>query len=132
MAKTDFKSVDAYIASQPEAARRALKSVRNAIRKAVPAAEEVISYQIPTYKLHGGRVLFFAAWKQYYSIYPATGRVLAAFKKELAAYDVKKSTIHFPFSEPIPVKLIERIAKFRAKEEREKAKVAAAKKRQAP
>ena len=131
MAKTDFKSVDQYIASQPEGAQRALKSVRNAIHKAVPGAEEVISYSIPTYKLHRGRVLFFAAWKQYYSLYPATGRLLAAFKKELAAYEVQKSTIHFPFSEPVPVKLIERIAKFRAKEERDKAKAAAPKKRQA-
>lgn len=129
MAKADFKSVDQYIDAQPETVQRALKSVRSAIREAVPGAEEVISYQIPTYKLHGGRVLFFAAWKQYYSLYPATGRVLEAFKKELAAYEVQKSTIHFPYAEPIPVKLIERIAKFRAKEEREKA--AAAKKRQA-
>jgi uncharacterized protein YdhG (YjbR/CyaY superfamily) len=129
MAKAGFKSVDAYIAAQPKAVQRALKSVRSAIRKAVPGAEEGISYKIPTYKLHGGRVLFFAAWKQYYSLYPATGRVLAAFKKELAAYEVKKSTIHFPFSEPVPVKLIERIAKFRATEEREKAKAAKPKKR---
>ena len=127
-AKTGSKPVDAYIAAQPKTAQSALKSVRSAIRKAVPAAEEGISYQIPTYKLHGGRVLFIAAWKQYYSLYPATGRVLAAFKKELAAYEVQKSTIHFPFSQPVPVKLIERIAKFRATEEREKAKAAAPKK----
>ena len=131
MAKTDFKSVDQYIGAQPETAQLALKSVRSAIRKAVPAAEELISYQIPTYKLHGGRVLFFAAWKQYYSLYPATGRLLAAFKKELAAYEVQKRTIHFPFSQPVPVKLIERIAKFRAEEERKKATGAATKKRQA-
>ena len=43
MAKTDFKSVDEYIASQPRAVRDVLKRVRSAIRKAVPGAEEVIS-----------------------------------------------------------------------------------------
>jgi len=53
MAKTDFKSVDEYIASQPEAVQGVLKRVRNAIRKALPRAEEAISYQIPAYNLDG-------------------------------------------------------------------------------
>jgi uncharacterized protein YdhG (YjbR/CyaY superfamily) len=123
MAKTDFKSVDEYIASQPEAARGLLERVRSAIRKAVPGAEETISYRIPTYKLHGSPVLYFAGWRQHYSLYPATGRVVAAFQEDLAPYKISKGTIRFPLSQPVPVKLIERIAKFRAKEisEREKA-----------
>ena len=53
---TDFKSVDEYIASQPEAVQGILKRVRSTIRKAVPEAEEVISYKIPTYKLPGGPI----------------------------------------------------------------------------
>ena len=131
MAKTDFKSVDEYIASQPEAAQRILGRVRSAIRKAVPLGEEGISYKIPTYKLHNRPVVYFAGWKQHYSLYPATERVVAAFKDELAPYEVNKGTIRFPLSQPVPVKLIGRIAKFRAKEvtEREKAKAAASKKR---
>ena len=131
MAKTDFKSVDEYMAVQPDAVKGVLERVRSAIRKAVPGAEEVISYKIPAYKLHNGPVLYFAGWKKHYSLYPATGRVLAAFKDDLASYEIKKSTIRFPLSEPVPVKLIERIAKFRAKEvaEREKTKAAAPKMR---
>jgi len=131
MAKTDFKSVDEYIASQPAAVQSILGRVRNAIREALPGAEEVISYQIPAYKLRGGRVLFFAGWKQHYSLYPAGERLVAAFRDELASYEVSKGTIRFPLSQPVPVKLIGRIAKFRAKEvaEREKAKRAAPKKR---
>ncbi len=131
MAKTDFKSVDEYIASQPAALQGILGRVRNAIREALPGAEEVISYQIPAYKLRGGRVLFFAGWKQHYSLYPAGERLVAAFRDELASYEVSKGTIRFPLSQPVPVKLIGRIAKFRAKEvaEREKAKRAAPKKR---
>src|SRR5438105_14902255 len=116
MAKTDFKSVREYIASQPHGAQAPLKRVRSTIRKAVPAAEEVISYQIPAFKLRGRPMLYFAGWKQHYSLYPATGRVIAAFKDELAPYEVRKSTIRFPLSQPVPVKLIEAIAKFRAKE----------------
>ena len=126
MAKTGFKSVDEYIASQPEAVQGVLKRVRSIIRKAVPGVEEMISYKIPAYKLHGGPVLYFAGWRQHYSLYPATDRVVAAFKNDLAPYEVSKGTIRFPLSGPVPVKLIERIAKFRAKEvvEREKAKAA--------
>ena len=129
--KADFKSVDAYIASQPPAVRGVLARVRSTIREAMPAAEEVISYRIPTYKLHGGAVLYFAVWKHHYSLYAATERVVAAFKDELASYEIQKGTIRFPLSEPVPVKLIGRIAKFRAKEvaQREKAKVAAVKQR---
>ena len=116
MAKTDFKSVDEYIASQPEATRGVLGRVRSIIRRAVPGAEEVISYQIPAYKLRGGPVLFFAGWRRHYSLYPATKRVVAAFKHELAPYEVSKGTIRFPISQPVPTRLIGRIAKFRAKE----------------
>lgn len=116
MAKTDFKFVDQYIAAQPEAVQGILERVRGAIRKAVPAAEEMISYQIPTYKLHGSPVLSFAGWRQHYSLYGATDHLRAAFKDDLAPFEVSKGTIRFPLSEPIPVKLIERIAKFRAKE----------------
>jgi uncharacterized protein YdhG (YjbR/CyaY superfamily) len=124
MAKTDFKSVDQYIASHPQAVQRVLKRLRSTIRKAVPGAEEVISYQIPTYKLHGRPVLYFAGWSRHYSLYPSTKHLVAAFKDELAPYEVTKGTIRFPLAEAVPVKLIEDIAKFRAREvaEREKAR----------
>jgi len=126
MAKTNFKSVDEYMATQPEAVQAVLERVRSIIRKALPGAEEVISYQIPAYNLHGRCVLYFAGWKQHYSLYPAGDQLVAAFKEELAGYKLSKGTIRFPLPEPVPVKLIERIAKFRAKEvaERQKAKAA--------
>jgi uncharacterized protein YdhG (YjbR/CyaY superfamily) len=117
MSETNFSSIDDYIASQPEPAQSVLKRVRRAIRDAVPAgAAEGISYKIPTYKLDGDAVLYFAGWKRHYSIYPATAGLVAKFKEELAPYQISKGTIRFPFSEPVPVKLIGRIAKFRARE----------------
>ena len=124
MAKNDFKSVDEYIASQPEVVQGILKRVRRTICKAVPDAKETITYRIPTYTLNGRAVLYFAGWKQHYSLYPSSDPVVAAFKDDLAPYDVVKGTIRFPLSEPVPVKLIARLAKFRAKEagERETAK----------
>ena len=116
MARTDFASVDAYIADQPESGQAALSRVRAAIRKAMPNAEEGISYNMPSYTVKGTRVLQFAGWKRHYSLYAASNAIVAEFGKDLAQYTVQKGTISFPLSEPVPEKLIERIAKFRAKE----------------
>ncbi len=118
-------SVDEYIASQPEAVRGLLERVRRAIRKAVPEAQEMISYRIPTYKLRGRPMLYFAGWKHHYSLYPSTARLVAAFTDDLAPYEVDRGTIRFPLSERVPVRLIEAIARFRAKEVAEIAKAKA-------
>ena len=118
------KSVSEYIASKPKEARPVLELVRRAIRKAVPAAEEGLSYQIPVYKLNGAAVLYFAGWKAHYSLYPASDALVAAFARELAPYKRSKGTIRFPLSDQVPVRLIERIAQFRASQltRREKGK----------
>jgi len=121
MAKTDFKSVDEYVAAQPPAARSVLRRVRGAIRKALPGADEAISYQIPTFKRDGGYVVYFAGWKQHYSLYPASRALVEAFEQELAPYAVSKGTIRFPLSAPVPVKLIERIARFLGKQAADRA-----------
>ncbi|MGB7265933.1 MAG: DUF1801 domain-containing protein [Terracidiphilus sp.] len=114
--KQELKTVDEYIAAQPDAVQSVLRLVRSTIRKTVPKAEETISYKIPTYKLHGDRLLYFAGWKQHYSLYPATRRLIAALKSDLQPYEVVKSTVRFSLNDPVPVKLISLIAKFRASE----------------
>jgi uncharacterized protein YdhG (YjbR/CyaY superfamily) len=123
MAKTKYMSVDEYLAALPKDVQATLQGVRTTIRKALPGAEEGISYGIPTYKLNGRYVVYFAGWKQHYSIYPVTKRVVAALQKDLAPYEVEKGTIRFPLAGPVPVRLIQRIAKLLAKENAERAKV---------
>lgn len=94
-----------------------LERVRGVVRKTVPDAVETISYKIPAYKLHGKPLLYFAGWERHYALYPAGWRVVAgAFKAELAGYEMGKGAIRFPLDKPVPVKLIERIAAFRARE----------------
>jgi uncharacterized protein YdhG (YjbR/CyaY superfamily) len=116
------RTVDEYIASKPAAAQQTLNQVRSAIQRAIPRAEETISYNIPTYKVRGRAALYFAGWSRFYSIYPASRILLAALGDELADASIVKSTIRFPLSKPVPVTLIGKIAKFRVKEisEREK------------
>ena len=123
MAKTDFKSVDEYIAAQPKAVQASLRRVRSILRKALPGAEEVISYQIPAYKRDGATVIYFAGWKEHYSLYPVTARLIAALEADLEPYELShKGTVRFPLAGPIPVRVIERVVKFRAKEAAEGAK----------
>ena len=115
--KTKPVTVDQYIASQPLAIRPILERVRSAIRKALPKAEEVISYQIPAYRTEHGCVFYFAGWKEHYSVYPVTANAVAAFEKDFAPYEVNgKGTAKFRLDKAVPVGLIGRIAKFRAKE----------------
>lgn len=127
--KPEPQSVDEYIAAQPEAAAEALRAVRAAIRAALPKVEEVLSYKMPAYKVKGEFVLYFAGWKQHYSLYPAGAPLVAAFEEELAPYEVQKGTIRFPLSQPVPRKLIGRIAKFRAKMVAERIPVAGRRRR---
>ena len=110
------ETIDDYIDLQPLATRTALECVRQAIHKAVPDAEECTSYKIPAYRLNGHILLYFAGWKTHYSIYPASDGMVESFEGELDAYRMTKGTLRFPLSEPVPVKLIARIVKFRAQE----------------
>jgi uncharacterized protein YdhG (YjbR/CyaY superfamily) len=116
MAKIQFQSVDEYIRSQPHAVQGPLSRVRSAIRSAVPEADELISYNMPTYKLRGASLLHFAIWKTHYSLYAASESIVEEFKTDLRGYTIDKGTIRFSLSEPVPERLIERIAKFRATE----------------
>lgn len=107
-------SVDEYIAAQPAALRPRLEQVRAAIRRAVPEAVEGIGYGMPGYKLNGRPLLYFAGFKQHYSLFAASGTFFASLERELKNYEQRKGTIHFPLNEPVPVRLISRIAKLRA------------------
>jgi uncharacterized protein YdhG (YjbR/CyaY superfamily) len=116
----------------PRSRRRGvLERARSAIRKALPQAQEVISYKIPAYKLDGGVVIYFAGWTRHYSLYPVTKELIEPFKDDLGQYEFTNGTMRLPLSEPVPEKLIGRIAKLRAKAvaEREKVKATTAPKK---
>ena len=116
MSNKTFASVDEYIGAQAGAVQLVLRRVRNAIRQAVPRADETISYGIPTYKLDGRAVIYFAGWSEHYSIYPTTSRLSEALGSELAPYATGKGTLRFALADPVPARLIARIAKLRAQE----------------
>lgn len=115
------KNVDEYIASFPQDLQLRLQQMRQAIKKAAPAAEELISYQMPAYKYHGVLV-YFAGYKNHIGFY-ATPNGHDAFKKELAVFKAGKGSVQFQHEQPLPLALIGRIVKFRVKQNSQKAKV---------
>lgn len=116
MEKIVYPSIDAYIAAQAETVRPVLERLRAIIRKALPDAEESISYGIPAFKLAGRPVIYFAGWKAHVSLYPAVGRVATELADQIAPYKVSKGTLRFDLGKPIPARLVTRIVKIRAEE----------------
>jgi len=106
------RTVDDYLAALPEEARATLEKLRKTIKAAAPKADEVISYQIPTYKYHGPLVAF-AAFKNHCSFYVMSSSFLDAHKDELKAYDTAKGTIRFPIGKPLPAALVKKLVKAR-------------------
>jgi uncharacterized protein YdhG (YjbR/CyaY superfamily) len=108
-------SVDEYIKSHPEEIKDKLKKIREAIKKAAPGAKEIISYQMPAYKLHTDLV-YFAVFKNHIGFFP-TSSPIKEFKKELESYETSKGTIKFPLNKKIPLGLVTKITKYRVRED---------------
>lgn len=106
-------TVDAYIAAQPEPARAAATAVREAIRKAVPDAEEKISYGIAAFRRDGRNFLYLGAWKSHIGLYPIY-RGDEAFEAEVGPYRAKTDTVQLPYKYETPLALVERIARAQA------------------
>jgi uncharacterized protein YdhG (YjbR/CyaY superfamily) len=115
------KNIDEYLAAAPEEARLVLEKLRTTIRAAAPKAEEVISYQIPSFKYHGPLV-FFAAFRNHCSFYVVSKRILETFSSELTSWDTSGTTIHFSAKNPLPASLVTKIVKARIEENEAKIK----------
>ncbi|MBR4763859.1 MAG: DUF1801 domain-containing protein [Lachnospiraceae bacterium] len=108
------KTVEEYIETQEETVRPRLREIRDILRKALPEAEECISWSMPTYR-KGRNIIHFAAAKKHIGIYPG-GEATTVFAEELAGMDVSKGTIRLPHDQEIPASLIDKIARWCYKE----------------
>ena len=117
------KDIDAYIKLQPESVRGLLTELRLTIKKAVPEAEELISYRMPAFRFHG-MLIWFATFNKHYSIFVPRS-VLTDFKEELKPFELSesKAAIKIPLDKPVPVQLLTRIVKSGAKANLENSKL---------
>ena len=111
--------IDAYIAAAPSEVRPILEKVRKTIRAAAPGAQEVISYRMPAFRLHG-MLVYFAAFKAHIGLYPPVSGD-ANLMKALAPYAGPKGNLKFPFDQPLPYALIKRVVLLRVKQDLAKA-----------
>jgi uncharacterized protein YdhG (YjbR/CyaY superfamily) len=113
-ARRELKSIDQYIAGFAPEVRATLEQLRATIRRAAPAAKEVISYRMPAFALHG-ILIYFAAFKSHVGIYPPI-KGHAKLEAAVAKYAGPKGNLKFPLDQPMPYVLIARIVKFRVKQ----------------
>lgn len=106
-------TVDEYLAGIPDEVRPILQKVRETIRSTIPDAEETISYGIPTFRLAGKYVLYFAGWKTHVGVYPVS-RGDDEFEQAVGPYRAAKDSLHFSYAKPIPFELIARVARAEA------------------
>lgn len=109
-----FQTVDQYISTFPPKTKAALKELRTAIKNLAPEAEELISYNMPGYKLNG-MLVWFAGYKSHIGLYPKSS-IIEELKEELSPYKTSKGAIQFPLDSPLPIPLITKIVKKRIKE----------------
>lgn len=110
-----FENIDEYIESFPETVQYILGKLRNTVRKAAPEAVELISYQMPTFKLDKKRLVYFSAWKNHIGFY-SIPEGDETFRKELSPYSGEKGSLRFPLDKPIPYHLVKKIVTLRVKE----------------
>ena len=101
-------SPEAYIASQPQAARPYLRKLRAVIKDAAPKAEERISYGIVGY-FYPTRLVYFGGAKEHVALYPAYDA------KGVERYRYGASTLRFPLDEPLPIAKIKALVRTQVK-----------------
>src|ERR671924_513870 len=110
--------VDRYLRGVEEPKRSTLEALRRTILELVPEAEQVISYRVPAFRVHGKPIAGFAAFKDHLSYLPFSGSVLPQIADELEGYAMTKSALHFPVDRPLPKPLVEKLIALRLAEVR--------------
>jgi uncharacterized protein YdhG (YjbR/CyaY superfamily) len=111
-----YGTVEEYLVDQPKDVRATLERVRRSVLAVVPNATEKIGYGMPGFYVDGRPLVYYAAFKEHCSLFPASGAVIQRFADDLKGYGVAKGTIRFPIGEPLPAPLVKKIVKAKLEE----------------
>ncbi len=75
-----------------------------------------MSYGMPAYNLFDRPLVYFAAFKDHCSLFPAGNAAIKKFAKALGRYKTSKGTIQFPLDKPLPVTLVKKIVQARVRQ----------------
>ena len=109
-------TVEGYLASLEPDARVAMETIRRAVKSIAPEATETISYRMPAFKDRGRILVYYAAFADHCSIYPASEGVKESLGDALTPYFSGKGTIRFSLDEPIPIAFVKKVVKARLAE----------------
>lgn len=111
------KTIEEYIISCPDPARKRLSEMYDLIKSLVPDAAESLKWGMPAFSYK--RILVtFAGFKHHVGFYP-TPSVIEAFAKELKDYHSAKGSVQFPLDAPLPTSLIKKMVAYRVKESKD-------------
>ena len=113
--KSNYTTIDEYIAVFPNEIQQRLTEIRNAIKEQAPAASEKISWSMPTFWLNGNLV-HFAGFKNHIGFYPGAGAI-QRFAPKMEGYKTSKGAVQFPHNQPLPLGLVREIVRFRVAEQ---------------
>lgn len=127
--KKEIANYDEYISLQADEAKEMLHTMRKLILELAPDATEVISYGMPAFRYANSMLVYIAGFTKHCSLFAANSKLTASMAEELKPYKTSKGTIQFQFNQKLPLALIKKIVKARMKENIEKQKIKAIKKK---
>ena len=108
--------VDDYLAGLDEPARTVLAGVYAQARAIVPDVEQGRSYGMPALTYCGKPLISAIETKRHLSLFPFSGKVVAAVAPDLEGYDLSKGTIRFSAEHPLPDAVVTRVVELRRAE----------------
>ncbi|HEY7111377.1 MAG TPA: DUF1801 domain-containing protein [Thermoanaerobaculia bacterium] len=117
MSRNRPATIAEYIRSAPRPGQPHLRRLHAILRRAAPHAEETIKWGTPFFV--EPRFLFaFSAHKRHLDFAPSPA-ALKAFRDELEEHKTTRNLLQVRYDEPLPARLIRRIAEYRVRQVRE-------------
>jgi uncharacterized protein YdhG (YjbR/CyaY superfamily) len=107
------KTIDEYIAQAPAEFHESLTALRNTIQAAAPESVELISYQIPTYKIYNRPLVGFSAHKNHCSLHIMSPVLAKEMEAELKEYGQRGATLNFRAAKPLPAAVVTKVVQAR-------------------